>query len=314
MASNMSCPICHSCHACEKRYDNHLYPQSLKSLVKAALPWFNVLIPSRLDKLKAISSPKVFKGKVLICKTCGHGALMHPPGPAAIRKYYEEEYWQDFRGKKKDALDAQTGVDYAQDQRANSQISLIRNYLDTRHIRKTLEIGAGPAFASQLMRADSESLADACVCEPGSSWDHYYLARGLRKIADFFPLDFDTEERFDYIHTSHWLEHVLDLSPTISALHDILEEGGYLFVEVPNTSQLYWNLPIGDTPHIHFFTVESLKQVFEAHQFRLVHINTYGLPLGARQGTPEQPAAQAPTPDGVWIRAIFQKPEQRAAS
>lgn len=47
-------------------------------------------------------------------------------------------------------------------------------------------------------------------------------------------------------------------------------------MEVPNCSDDYWNLDIGDSPHIHFFTEMSLKRLFENCGFNTLTIGCYG--------------------------------------
>ncbi|MBX2966890.1 MAG: class I SAM-dependent methyltransferase [Cyclobacteriaceae bacterium] len=302
----MYCQICNSKLIYYKWYDNHLFPKSANGIIKKLLPWFDFLIPDKFQILKKFSKANIFKGKVIVCKECGYGTMETPPTQEAIKKYYEYNYWQNFRERNVKPTTHGDVYDYLQDLRAGSQIFLVNSQFDLKNIMRTLEIGAGPAFASQLLRNRFKNIS-MYVCEPGTSWDRYYQMRGLHRIANFFP--FDTNETFDYIHTSHWLEHVLDLRKTIYALYNVLNDGGCLFVEVPNTPEIYWELPIGDTPHIHFFTVQSLKAIFEEYHFSCHYIDIFGTRLGKTTQKPSY--EQDSVTEGVWIRAIFHKPNQK---
>ncbi|GAJ21743.1 unnamed protein product, partial [marine sediment metagenome] len=128
-------------------------------------------------------------------------------------------------------------------------------------IKNALEIGAGSAHALILLRdkCDNPSI-NFYVCELGKQWEEYYKIQRIQKIADFFP--FKSDKTFDYIHLSHWLDHVISLNETISELNKIMNPNGYVFVEVHNTEHAYWSLPLNDTPHIHFFTQKSLVEAF----------------------------------------------------
>jgi len=113
------------------------------------------------------------------------------------------------------------------------------------------------------------------VVEPGKGWGKYYIANNINKVADFFP--FSSNKYYGYIHTSHWLEHVIDLEATLVKLYEKLENGGLLFVEVPNCTDKYYRLDVGDTPHIHFFTENSLIKLFTKYGFKLIRSGTFGL-------------------------------------
>ena len=76
---------------------------------------------------------------------------------------------------------------------------------------------------------------------------------------EYFP--FKTDIKFDFIHTSHWLEHIVDVNKTMAKINSMLTNKGGLFIEVPNT-EFYWDYPQTDTPHIHFF-LPNLKKLGE---------------------------------------------------
>lgn len=144
------------------------------------------------------------------------------------------------------------------------------------------------------------------VCEPGRQWDAYYRRQGIEKVADYFP--FEATKNFDYVHTSHWLEHALDLRETLATLHAIINPSGFLFVEVPNTEHFYWSLPEADTPHIHFFTRTSLIKAFEKHAFECVNVGEFGITyLDRHNGVAVTDDDYGPREKGGWIRALFRK-------
>ena len=187
--------------------------------------------------------------------------------------------------------------------RARQQVRFVLPVISNTGKINILEIGAGTAFASQLLRSN---LPDSTiyVCESGKQLQTYYQAREIERIATYFP--FTTDLNFDYIHTSHWLEHVLDLPKTVSQLREMTATNGHLFIEVPNTGHEYWNIDTLDNPHLQFFTVDSISRVFEAGGYAISSIDTYGpLLADAIAGTGSTENAFEPTPNGLWIRAIL---------
>ncbi len=301
----MKCKVCSSGVAVSKIYDNHLESGTLKGAVKELLPYVDFIIPQFVKKLKIHSAKKTpFKGFVKVCTNCGHGIMRNPPTMDALQRYYQSEYWHErpepVESVKKEKDDYLT-------QRAIHQTEFMMDMADGHAIANILEIGAGAAYTSLLLKKKFEDAAIGLyVCEPAKQWEDHYRKHGIIRVAEYFP--FQTDVRFDYIHTSHWLEHVCDLNATLSELSALMNPSGYIFVEVPNTEHSYWDMPIFDRPHIHFFTRQSLTKVFKDNDFECLKIGEYGItwqewydeiPLSFdRYGACEK---------GFWIRALFRK-------
>ena len=303
----MICTICGFEDFYLVKYNRHKVDLRIKSVLKRFLQYLNFLIPKRFSRLKKISSKKKsnFRGNIKICSNCGYGVMNTPPSKKELKDYYSDQYWSGRLEKTGKSFF--TEVDYKGDPRAKIQIETSLNIIAKERINKVLEIGAGPALASLLLRdkCNKPSLK-LDVCEPGVIWEEYYKRRGVNKIADYFP--FKTRKKYDYIHTSHWLEHVLDLKDVIRSLTDICIKGGFLFVEVPNSTHQYWRLPLKDTPHIHFFTKNSLKRVFEESGFKCLDIKECGISYLERfNGEVLTPDKYGEREKGFHIRAIFKK-------
>lgn len=299
-----SCPICNSQNLKQKTYNQHLEAYSLKSFLKAILPYLDAFVPESFSKIKRLSNKKkrLFSGFINLCLSCGHGIMDKLPEPSELEKYYEQTYRKgqivDISGEEKN---------YLHDERAQAQIEFVFSSLGQVFGKDILEIGAGAAKASLLYRHKlPQSEVNLYVCEPGNQWEKYYQAHEIRKIANFFP--FKTEKKFNYIHTSHWLEHAVDLDNTVSVLNQLLESNGTIFIEVPNTEHYYWDLPIQDTPHVQFFTRASLSRLFCANGFECIKIGEYGITfMEYVKGGKVISGKYGSRDKGFWIRGLFQK-------
>jgi 2-polyprenyl-3-methyl-5-hydroxy-6-metoxy-1,4-benzoquinol methylase len=86
------------------------------------------------------------------------------------------------------------------------------------------------------------------------------------------------DKKFDAITAWHVLEHVPDLTGTISQLKNLLVEGGVLFIAVPNyqspDSLKYSNYWAGyDVPrHLWHFSKESMTQLLHSQGFKLLKV------------------------------------------
>ena len=171
---HITCTSCGRSRFSSYEYDNHLGESLLanpRRMAKAVLPYFDHLIPGFLTRLKRVSHQRghgapgswrtsigknrLFKGQVLVCSDCGYGILHEPPSQEEIESYYRREYFSDqmravLQGGEK--LEGATIDDYGIDPRATNQLQFVSQYLETRTLGNVLEIGAGRAFALQLLR------------------------------------------------------------------------------------------------------------------------------------------------------------------
>lgn len=305
----MRCKVCDSELTLRKKYNEHVAVLSLKTLIKKLLPFFDFIIPGFIPKFKRYSSKKspfrAFRGHISVCSNCGYGVMENPPTKIELQRYYQEEYWS----QRSTAVEKATVRDneYKHDPRAIHQVDFAKEEIHCGTISNVLEIGAGAAYGSLLLRNRcKDSTINLYVCEPGAQWEDYYQRQGTKKIADNFP--FETSERFDFVHTSHWLDHTQDLDETLSYLNTIINPSGYIFVEVHNTEHFYWDLPTMDIPHIHFFTRRSLVKAFENHKFDCLKIGEYGITYLDRQnGISVTPDKYGACDKGFWIRGLFKK-------
>ncbi len=81
------------------------------------------------------------------------------------------------------------------------------------------------------------------------------------------------QEQFDLLINTKVLEHVSDPLPFLKEMHDDLAEGGLLFIEVPDVSDMF-NLPPTHErfwiPHIYFFSGNTLGALLKKSGFCIV--------------------------------------------
>ncbi len=243
-----------------------------------------------------------FNGKIILCNDCKYGVMQNPPNEADLKKYYEKKYWD----KRLPTVEIKQSK--SQNLRSNYQYRFIKNYIKPLMNISMLEIGAGPAFSSILIRNKIKNVKISIdVCETGEQFNEHYKNNNINRVAHFFP--FDSNKKYDYIHCSHWLEHVHDLDSTVKNLKYLLNINGLIFIEVPNTEHFYFDqssIQINHIPHIQFFSVTSLKLIFEKFSFKTLKIKECG-------ETREEYYKGLSSPifgnnlKGKWIRALFKK-------
>ena len=108
---------------------------------------------------------------------------------------------------------------------------------------------------------------------------------GCMKLEWAFPgampidLDFDDEweamnlpnKKFDYIFSSHCLEHLPDWVGTLDYWGNHLKEGGTMFLYLPHYAQRYWR-PWNNRKHMNILTPEFIRDYFKARKYKNIMV------------------------------------------
>lgn len=116
--------------------------------------------------------------------------------------------------------------------------------------KKVLDVGVGDCkFSDSFIRKNEVT---------GLDIDAEVLARNsLRGVSPLSDLD-ETQEKFDYIHVSHFLEHIEHPRSLLISLQTALSPGGILSVTVPDGSKSSaLDGPLGWPPH-HLFAYSKI--------------------------------------------------------
>ena len=267
------CKVCGSSDLTFYSYGNHKNRWNLHILklqIARLFPFVFKLFRSGRDINDVLLFCPLYK--IARCRECGYGVYERNVSTDVLNSYYRSAYWGASGTSTNERHDE--GAPYLNDSRAGGQYTFIRRYFLEDKIEHILEIGAGSALFSRLARHHHPRVR-IDVVEPGYGWERYYEVNDIEKVSDFFP--YGGSRQYGYVHTSHWLEHVIpDIEAVVGAIDRVLIPGGLLFIEVPNCDEEYWDIDQGDIPHVHFFTRQSLARVFERAGFTLLKIDTFG--------------------------------------
>lgn len=81
------------------------------------------------------------------------------------------------------------------------------------------------------------------------------------------------DEKYDYIFSSHCVEHLCDWVGALDYWKDHLREGGIMFLYLPDYSQTYWR-PWNNRKHMNILTPEYLKDYFTARDFSNILVSS----------------------------------------
>lgn len=99
---------------------------------------------------------------------------------------------------------------------------------------------------------------------------------GAKMIDSVFNDGYDAfnlpEGEFDYIYSSHCLEHLTTWVTALDYWKGRLKDGGTLFLYLPDISQQYWH-PSHCKKHINIFTPEIIKSWFVDNNMKNIFVS-----------------------------------------
>lgn len=170
-------------------------------------------------------------------------------------------------------------------QRLNSEVI-------KRNLAKALNFGSGHGGMSYLLVAAGFEVTNVDLFDAE-----------VPETAHVKSLD-EVKERFDLIYASHSIEHVTDIRETMNRIIVLLQPGGYLFIEVPNSEYAAYvegsegyQKPRLHPPHTQYFT----REYFPTLSLLTVALETI------RYGGSQTGMAVANASEGEVIRYVGRK-------
>lgn len=196
----------------------------------------------------------------------GYGYVYPSPTQDELKYYYNNKFYQE---SKKTYFE-----DYERDNdwwvlNYNWHIDeLLLNCSKEVNNLRLLDVGSGPGL---FLKTATDRGIESLGLEPSlKAYEYSTTKYGLKvkneMLEDFQPLN----GKFDIIHSSLVLEHVLDPLGFISKCKDLLFDGGIISIVVPNDYNIIQNINvklgakehwISPMEHLNYFNKESLRKV-----------------------------------------------------
>ena len=221
--------------------------------------------------------------QIISCEGCGLWRACPRLSPAQLEHYYEQEYYSEKRAREGE-YEAWHAANRAV-WRRSAQLVLEearRTGLEARQTR-LLDVGCGQGF---FMQECAQLGMQVRGIEPSPHAVSYARETLELDVREGVPESLETGERYHVITMWEVLEHVPQPLQTLRGLHGHLEEGGMLWVTVPNINALqrriqggrYFNLL--NKSHLTHFDRKTLRRMLERAGFsavrRIVHFGGGG--------------------------------------
>ena len=190
------------------------------------------------------------KGELIVCfcNSCSMVSQNPIPTEHQVEQYYATEYRQDY----KQVFEPKLKHIYRAGNLALDRFGfLTKNNVAS---GKLLDVGAG---GGEFTYVSSQLGFDSTGIEPNIGYSNYAKDQYQANVKTGQLADVDG--KFDVITMFHVMEHIPDPIKTFKKLYDLLNEDGFLFIEVPNIES--FSQSPGNTffkAHIHYFSAATL--------------------------------------------------------
>ena len=185
---------------------------------------------------------------VCFCNSCSMVSQNPIPTEQQVEQYYATEYRQDY----KQVFEPKLKHIYRAGNLALDRLGfLTKNNVAS---GKLLDVGAG---GGEFTYVSSQLGFDSTGIEPNIGYSNYAKDQYHANVKTGQLADVDG--KFDVITMFHVMEHIPDPIKTFKKLYDLLNEDGFLFIEVPNIES--FSQSPGNTffkAHIHYFSAATL--------------------------------------------------------
>lgn len=203
---------------------------------------------------------------VCACRDCGLVQTVPRMDARSYAKFYERDYRALYTGAETPPLG------FFENQRIHGRY--IVEHLATHSAfrprdARVVEVGAG---AGGILSAFRDAGATVRGCDYGREYVEYgRREHGLDLVSG--PLDaLDLKSGVDLFVYSHVFEHLLDPVAELEKVHELLAEGGHVYIEVPGLRNIHLShrgdfLMYLQNAHTYHFTATTLEHLAGKHGF-----------------------------------------------
>lgn len=220
-------------------------------------------------KFEVIEDKKYLKDlKIYRCENCEFSFVNPMPNEKDLDYYYENVYRTFERPPYFLTGDIEDLKLECLDDRNLNYLVYLTTLLDFSKIKKIYDFGAGNGDLGYLLKKKFPHLE--LFCSEGDSQCKQILSeRGYKNFKNLR----DINEKFDLIITLHSLEHLVN-SEIYGAFKNLLSDNGYIFFEVPNCPQEYFDKRASDSPHLLFYTKKSFEKLNDIYGYKFLNFST----------------------------------------
>ncbi|MDX8390125.1 MAG: class I SAM-dependent methyltransferase [Mariprofundaceae bacterium] len=222
----------------------------------------------------------------VIC--CGCGLVSHAtiPSEEEVAEYYRSRYRQEYHGENTPST--------RRIMRAwnNGERILMRLYNYIGKEKRLFEVGAGIGCT---VKSFEHYGCDASGIEPNEDFNSFTQEKLKANVENSNLFDVQPAADIDIVLLIHVIEHFTSPSRALKHIHQMLNDGGLLYIECPNLTGPFATFArMFHFAHIYNFTPETLQWIAEKTGFEVEKsfsaAHDPDIHLLLRKSTPKKPA------------------------
>jgi 2-polyprenyl-3-methyl-5-hydroxy-6-metoxy-1,4-benzoquinol methylase len=188
----------------------------------------------------------------VMCISCGLVWIDPQPSNESTEKFYSSEYRKQYKG----SFQPKLKHCYREMQRAINRtkqfMSIYKNGMNV------LDVGAGAGFFAYALQRKGILIDGIEPNEVYAKYARYNLH--LNTIRTGFLQDLTSTSQYDLITINHVFEHLPNPGLSMKKMHQLLNDGGHVLMEIPNIEATY-HAPnnIFHVGHLYWYNVNTIR-------------------------------------------------------
>lgn len=206
--------------------------------------------------------------KIYRCEECNF-AFTHPMPPIEkLDHFYKYVYRANGRPPYLVSENYEDQIKHYLEDKNLSYLLYLTTLIDVKKVKNYYDFGSGDGDLGYALKKKFPQLNLHCT-EGDNECEKILSDRGYINYKDLNTID----KKFDLIVTTHSLEHLTEINSIFSKFNEILSNNGFVFFEVPNCTQEYWNGRPYDGPHLLFYTKKSFEILAKKNGFNILNFS-----------------------------------------
>lgn len=234
--------------------------------------------------------------KIVVCKNCDLGTVAPRISEQELMDYYTNDYWIMNLGELEPAESNRTKITY----------KLLQDHIGFETIKTVIEFGSASAHISRYLKSKEPQVIFDIV-DPGIIWKDVLK----KEIRDAYHDVNEITTTYDLLVSSHALEHISNLDEYFHKFKSLLNPGGYLYFEIPNSEErdvIFGPQPDFHLPHTYFYSQKAFEGIAAKYGFSLVFNKTFSRSYSERfAGEKKDVGSMEEHPKGAYLRVLLKK-------